>query len=453
MVNRLLKHVAPAGEIERMVQLINKPFRFAVLAQPRWLAGQFVEPYLVRLPMYGSGIILPGLAMDLRAAKRLAKGMGDQALSDEIEGEMGSGLLIGNRGASNYRTAEDLPGLLRHGKVFAQLPVVKQMAWFVKHGVTMIGRGFFAANRLIEHQVQMAGRGHLIRHEVQEFTGSWTQALRMSDKAVQQMAKGLRNTETQQRFAAQMDEMLGKYSRWSPTTRRLIQTIFPFIPWSMAAARFVFWTMPAHHSVKTALLLKASMVNSQAWKDEHAGTPPGSLRIAARRNDGGFVDLARYTPYGFSAPLAEGDRSIVSQSLLPQISGFVHALNKQDPFGRTFPKGTNETVATLNTLAEAFVPLLAQARRLREHGETGLPDSTLLSPKTKPGTSHGMSALERTFSPVRPTYVKASGSGGSSGANLDPIDREALRRAVHSQTGPKLDPIDQAALERALKGR
>jgi hypothetical protein len=35
--------------------MLNRPFRFSVLAQPRWLTGNFVEPYLVRLPMVGSG--------------------------------------------------------------------------------------------------------------------------------------------------------------------------------------------------------------------------------------------------------------------------------------------------------------------------------------------------------------------------------------------------------------
>ena len=42
-----------------------------------------------------------------------------------------------------------------------------------------------------------------------------------------------------------------------------------------------------------------------------------------------------------------------------------------------------------------------------------LPTSNIFSPKTKPGTSYGMSALERTYNPFRPTYVKPPGTAAA----------------------------------------
>jgi hypothetical protein len=158
--------------------------------------------------------------------------------------------------------------------------------------------------------------------------------MRMSGDVAKQLGDGYRDTAALQKLARQTDDMLGKYQRFSPTLRRLSQSIMPFVPWFLAAARFVFWTMPVHNTAKTALLIKLSQVNQQAFQDAHADVPPGSLKLAIPNGKGGFVDLARYTPYGLSGPIAEGDVGTVTDPLLPQISGVVHALNKQDPFGR-----------------------------------------------------------------------------------------------------------------------
>jgi hypothetical protein len=158
--------------------------------------------------------------------------------------------------------------------------------------------------------------------------------MRMSGDVAKQLGDGYRDTAALQKLARQTDDMLGKYQRFSPTLRRLSQSIMPFVPWFLAAARFVFWTMPVHNTAKTALLIKLSQVNQQAFQDAHADVPPGSLKLAIPNGKGGFVDLARYTPYGLSGPIAEGDVGTVTDPLLPQISGVVHALNRQDPFGR-----------------------------------------------------------------------------------------------------------------------
>jgi hypothetical protein len=63
LVERLEEHLRPAGEIEKFFQYLNKPFRMAVLPQPRWLTGNFAESYqVVRLPLAGSGLVnIPGL--------------------------------------------------------------------------------------------------------------------------------------------------------------------------------------------------------------------------------------------------------------------------------------------------------------------------------------------------------------------------------------------------------
>src|SRR5205814_8541932 len=73
--NRLLKQTRRPGEIETLGRMLNGAFRMAVQPQFKWLAGNFIEPYFVRLPLSGSGAFIPGLLVDLRAANKALKGM------------------------------------------------------------------------------------------------------------------------------------------------------------------------------------------------------------------------------------------------------------------------------------------------------------------------------------------------------------------------------------------
>jgi hypothetical protein len=105
-------------------------------------------------------------------------------------------------------------------------------------------------------------------------------------------------------------------------------------------------------------------------------------------------------------------------------------------------------------LAEGAVPGMAIARRLREKGRTAFDDSTVLSPKTKPGTSYGRSAVERVFNPLAPTYLGAP-SGPSAGAakalGLDAADLHDLRQAAQA-AGGGLDKGDLEELRQLARG-
>ena len=448
--NQLVKHAQPAGELEKVAQAMNAPFRMAVLPQMRWLAGNVIEPFFVRLPLSGAGINLPGAAMDFMAARKVLKTMERSAdprvrqAAREISAQQLGGLFIGNRGASVRRTAQDFAG--RQGRegatrreradllmadpaaaaafgahVVRHLPIVKQEIDLA----VGLAQGFFGVNRVIERFMQMQGLGKSIRQDVHAFTGSWFDTVRLGEKAAREAAEGLVNTATQQRYMEAQHVLLGKYEGFNPLGRRMIQTVTPFVPWSLAAARFVFWTMPAHHTVATAALLKLSQDVQADWDEAHKNAPP-DLNLALVQDDGGLVDLARYSPYGFSGPLSQGNIAGITGTLLPQISGAQAALRGQDPFGRPLrlkptednpegtPSGWQKAGVALNAGLEASVPWLAMARRLQEGGGTPYGNSTVLSPKTKPDSSH-MSAVRRTLDPFRPTYVKpkASGTPGS----------------------------------------
>jgi hypothetical protein len=141
VVEQLERHIKPASEFEKFFQALNAPFRFAVLAQPRWLTGNFIEPYIIRMTTTGSGLNVFGLARDLTATRRLLKrmeGSQDPRIRDaaaQIRAQQFGGLFVGNRSASVYRSAEqDFPVL--YGKIISRLPVIREGFDFMR----LIGR-------------------------------------------------------------------------------------------------------------------------------------------------------------------------------------------------------------------------------------------------------------------------------------------------------------------------
>jgi hypothetical protein len=217
---------------------------------------------------------------------------------------------------------------------------------------------FFKTNRIIENVANRAAFGHEARRDLQSFTGSWTKSIALGKKAAEEAAQGYVNTSTMRRYADSAYETLGKYTGFSPTMRALTQTVMPFIPWMLNAARFVFWTMPAHHTVKAALLQQASKSMQQDWEDIHKDTPPGNLRFAIPNGKGGWIDIARYTPWGaFTEAAGGGGGESFTGQILPQLGGITGALEGKDPFGRdlTAPPGEtpNPTAVALNSAADS----------------------------------------------------------------------------------------------------
>lgn len=479
--NRLAKHMAGSGELEKLVQMLNRPFRFSVLAQPRWLAGNFIEPYFIRLPASGSGVVnIPGMAMDIARSVRTLRKMersGDprvRAVAAEIRAQHLGGLFLGARGASARRVMRDFepkPGagpvegaagnVMAAGSFIRNMPVVKQMVDLLQ----IPPSAYFKANRvLIEQWAQHASLGRSLRKDLEELNGSWVRAWSLGQKAIADAEAGLMHTATQERFMRAQHELLGKYEGFSPGIRRLVQTVAPFLPWALSAARFTFWTMPAHHTILTSLLVKTAQATEQAWEDEHKDVPPGGLKLAVRAKDGGWVDLARYTPYGFSGPIVEGDIKMLTDQFFPQVRGSVAALGGLDPFGRALrveptkdnPKGIPSGwqrvgIAAYTALESLGGPYWSLARRLQEKGGTPYADSTLVEPAIKPGSSH-MSALRRTMDVFRETYLKDP--QGAANVGIDKGELEKLKREAAHEAGAGISDVERRKLlrEAALAG-
>lgn len=452
-VKRLQAHLSPAGDVTKFLQSLNRPFRFAVLAQPKWLVGNFVEPFIVRLTVSGAGLNVFGMGVDVAAANRMLRRMDKSTdakvrqAAQEIRAQHLGGLLIGGRGASVRRSADEFEA---YGQMVERLPAIRQ----AHDALSLAGRAlmapagaYFRLNRAIEAVAQRAGLGRDVRRDLQEFRGSWLATLRLQKDALDDVGKGLVNTSAQQRFLRSQHELLGKYEGFPPWMRRLTQTAFPFIPWALNSARFTMWTLPAHHTALTALMVKVNDVVAKDWEDVHKGTPPGALRLAIPTKRGGWVDLARYTPFGLSGPVAEGELGGIIDQAFPLFRGPYEALHGRDPFGRELqmsdgePAGVGDKLAAAGYgMVEGTTPYVGQIRRVLEGGGTGYSDSTILHPRAKPGTDY-MSGLRRTFDPFRPTYLHAPSEPGAGRGRRGPRTADERIDAALEQLGD-LDALD-----------
>jgi hypothetical protein len=422
----------------------------------KWIFGNLAEAFL------RSGIdgIVPGrdAYVGRMVMRELAKI--DAKAAKAFKTRATGGLLFGETDRlSVYRDRSALAGTglepIGGGiGAIARAPVVRHLLAGLDH----YQRTVFALNKAAERYFQMGVIGKQARRDIQELSGSWVKATRAQKSALQDVARGLTGTPAQVRFAREVDRTLGKYTRFSPTMRRTTQIIAPFLPWYVNSLRFVVHTLPVEHPVLTALLANVERSFQADWDTEARSLPPGDLRAAVKLRDGGLLPLARYSPFGAFTDLPAG----LVDPWIPQISSVVKILDGRNFTGkplqvqhgqptRTGAPGHEPTAGqkagmALYAALESLAPGLAIGRRLQEHGETGFDDSTFWSPKTKPGTSYGGSALNRVFNPLRPVYLNAPKNAAGNAALLRALSVAPTKRRVRE------DPTE-AAVRRAAQAQ
>lgn len=418
IVNQLQAQHAVSGTAGKAWNIAADVFRRTVLPfSTKWLTGNVVEAG-VRLAAVGAG---PNAH---RVGRNLLKELDtlDREEAIRVRAALTGGLLYGNRGLTVKRVSEHFEGtsLAKPAAavtVFGQLPVVKQLGHVMKGYTDAV----FAFNRHIESSAQVAALGKYAKKEMQEMTGSWAKATRAQEKALQDVANGLLDSKNMHDAARYIDSTLGQYSRFSPGMRKFIQTAAPFVPWYLAATKFVFWTLPGKHPIKTAIYANVA-ANLQADFDaQHKGLPPGDLRGDIVTDNGTVLPFSRYVPFGaFSNITGGGNEQLTSliDPLFPQFksaalatlglnfSGHKARVDPKDRRGQDVTGGVRASML-VNSLLEAFVPAVGIAKRIREGGETGWDNSNVFFPKTKPGTDVKGGAANRILNPFRPSPIKA----------------------------------------------
>lgn len=486
LVNRFQQHLSALGGRSPTGALLSKAFRTSVLPfSSKWLVGNVAEAVL-RLGIIGANPVdyiagrrvvsqARGRAADVPLRRGGTTVLGHKVLNELIgldaqhaglSTELGSsllgGLLYGDAGLTVHRGVSDY----EHSNMRVPAQVIGGLAHTTMlrelgHELNRIPQTIFHLNKFLEQQTQYTALGRYVRRDIHEFTGSYVQTLRLQKTAMAEAARGLYNTAAQRDAARFMDETLGKYSRFSPKLRALIQTATPFLPWYLNAARFVFWTLPMKHPAKTAVLMAAEQAFSKDWAAQHKDLPPGELKSAVK-SGGGWLDLARFTPFGAATGALGGDPSTLVSPFFPQAQGIYHALSGQDPFGRQLqvpktasnPKGIATNADIWKAVADqglgSFVPGYAPGERVANHGETPYGNSSLLfGIHTKPGSSHGSSGLERWLNPVRPVYLHPrAGTAAGPPPGVSPREYQLMLREARSaaQAAPKPSSREQQML-------
>jgi hypothetical protein len=467
VVNQLREQHAVSGTIGRVGNVAADVFRRTVLPfSTKWLVGNVVEAG-VRLGAVGAGPNAYRIGRNLM--RELDEIDGEQAL--RVRSALAGGLLFGNRGLTVRRFAEHFEGTAMATPAKAlgtagRLPVIRELGALVKGYTDSV----FALNRSLESAGQLAALGKYAKREMQEMTGSWAKATIAQRKALHDVANGLMDSKNVHDAARYIDETLGQYSRFSPPMRRFIQSVAPFLPWYINAARWVLWTLPAKHPIKTGVMALAAQNLQADYDASHRDLPPGSLRGDVVIH-GRPIPSSHYVPFGAFAPLAGGGEDALTSLVDPLFPAFKSAF--LNLFGLNFagrraqispgkrtargevPAAVRASMA-VNSLLEAFIPAVGIARRIREGGRTGYDESTVLHPATKPGTDVPGGAANRILNPFRPTNIRAGAGttqtvipprGGSSGGDLPASVEQALHE--HALDGEELPE----SVRRALGGR
>lgn len=443
---------------EKAFQKFSGLFRGAVLPlSTKWVTGNVVEG-VTRLAI--EGVSPADVWHGGRVMKELRKV--DEEAWRAMDTRVKGGLLFGAGDRLTVRRgADDFEGSILHGPAkLGQAAGHSQGVKQVIAAVTVMQKGIFGVNRGLERAMQQGVIGKQARRDAEEITRGWGQLLVMQKSIVHEVAQGLTGTPKQVQYARKADAVLGKYSRFSPSTRRAIQAYAPFLPWFLNSAKFVGYTLPVKHPAKTALLASVEREYQRDWDEAGKDLPPGDLRYNPRNARGGVVNVARFTPFGAFTKGPE----ILADPLLPQISGAVAIVagrnftgNKLKVQDGTEPSGSKRAALALYSIMESTVFGAGLARRLQEGGESPFDDSTLFAPRTKPGSAFGapsktpvVNAANRVFNPVKPTYLSDPTGGGGSGpvSRRDQMLERRAARIEESQAGGGRNARRELMLER-----
>lgn len=402
-------------------QLANQAFRKTVLStSTSWMAGNVIEG-LGRAALAKAG---PASYVRGRGALRELQRIDPKAAEEAAHRIVGGGHFASasslhmRRGAEQFEGTRMAPLASALGK-FWRTPGPKQAAHFWNAWTEFV---FQTVNGRLESRIQTAMLGRALK----------TSGL----KAIDDAAKGLKETPAQVRFGREVDRMYGRYSKLAPNERRLISTYTPFIAWAGNATYFIARTLPRDHPVATAVIASAEQATDE-WRKSQGldwfvqGALPGFLQGSIPTGKGGHQRISRYTPFGaFSDPT-----DTAASQVLPLMSGVLAAFKGKDWKGQDLKvKGDDgklrpanpleRTVAAVGSFVDATVPVYSQAKRAAEMGPRAFDPFRNVKPKPavkkKIRTVHHRTRSTSSSSSSSGSFFggESSSSGSSSGGSF-----------------------------------
>lgn len=401
----------PHGPINTTLKGTSSLFRRTVLAtSPTWFAGNAIEGAM-RSMIAG---VRPG---DKQLFRKIVAELEktDPRLAQELRARVAGG--------GHYQAADrmDRAGILHQYNDTAVKPVAQMLQRFWEKSAPKAAAGLWSSwthlvfNQLsgrMESSIQssMAGaalrRGHLIDDKALHHI------IRVNDKAVEQAAHGLTNTNEQAALGEAVARMYGRYDGFTADTRHAISTYTPFAAWAYNAANFVLHVLPADHPTAVALAVLQERANRQIREDAKLDELPDWLKGSIPLSGGRKSRVIRYTPFGaFTAPLETGESMV-----LPQFTGVLAAMRGEDWKGKKLRDengqplgGGGLSLKAAEAFLEATVPLYGKIKQISKNIDEN-------------GTVGGVAKTLNPFAPIGPPPAKTTRTPGATtddGAGID----------------------------------
>lgn len=417
--DRLRKHYTPADDTRRAMQATNRLLKRVVLPlSVKWHAGNNVDN-TIRLAINGAGPRDYGLYMKHRKELQAI----DPKAALELDLRVDGGMHFGSMARMQvHRTAEDFKNpLARALHAARESPGAKQVGDLY----AVIADASIALGARMERGYARTAAGRVLRQQHREITRSWAKGMSVQPQAIKDAAQGLRGTNAQIQLGRSMADMLGEWKTFGPTQRKILYDYLTFGAWAYNATKFVFWTLPAKHPVKTALIVAMETLTLEERRklglDSSATSPLPDFLQGSVPARGGLVPTQTLTSFGFASdPLKNTAGMFFSPGGSPYktllgVDWKGDRLRNAD--GSELTK-EQQTMMAIYFTGEALIPLVSMTRRIREQGGKAYGTSTAFSPKVKPGSKKGGgNTLLKLVDPFRPVTNSAGGSAKPSTAN------------------------------------
>jgi hypothetical protein len=404
LFKRMQEHFRTTASYEKAAQAANTAFKGAVLPfSPSFYIGNAVDNW-IRFALGGHG------PSDIMLGRKISKQLPEGARESIIPGA-GYGSF---KRVQTYRDARQFEGTPL-ARVASTLHAVRETPG-PKQAVNLFDatRDFLLEtnSKLFERLPQYGALGKEARRDLQASSGHWHHALMVSDDAMKDLLKGLRNTDKQIQYAKAVEEVFGNWGKNSPFSRHVLTNLVPFWMWARASTRFVLLTLPAHHPIKVGLLAAAAEMTEDERKkfglDKFAEEAvPGFLQGNVPLGPGITRNLSKYTSFGTFSDYPE----FLGRMFFAQGSSPLQSLQGLDWKGDKLakadgsPASDEERVkAALLTMGEQFVPGFNLIQGLSEPS------------KFSPLATESGEKLDylRKLSNSQQITVPATGSGGGS---------------------------------------
>ena len=382
------------------LRVTSRTFRKAVLpTSTKWLGGQIVEGAVRSMAHGGSPLPVIRYKRGRRYVKAIERTVTQDALkagynkntaeqlgkraADQVRHQaISSGQFNVTGPAADYaRHGEDAGRTLAsefHGTGSMFEPYAKgATALAGKPGIRHVRGGYrrFASvvfndiNGTIERYYKTGMLGKEVKKQSPLLENK---LLGLSEKALDEAARGHRGTAAQTNLARGVMRAYGKYSQFEPAMRDTILHSTPFVPWMLNMTKFLGQVMPLDHPLKTSLLA-AHVQADQEWRKANGLSLYSDKKVPDWLIGSVPSGKGKYIPVGRFGPFAPGDPiGAIGNQYLPQLLGMYENTQGRDWKGDAIPGGAGRRISnTLLTGRRVDDPVGRPGRAPDRAGEPG----------------------------------------------------------------------------------